>query len=309
MQMLDSAIGGTRSAFISLEGLSVGDAFGEMFFALPVRDIRERRLPPGPWRWTDDTHMALSIVEILARYGRIEQDALAESFASRFSQEPWRGYGMGAAQLLARIGAGGDWRKEAPRLFRSGSFGNGGAMRAAPIGAYFRGDAKKAAHEARLAAEITHGHIDGQAGAMAIAAAAALTAAGEGGDAAQLLSTVAKLLPACATREGIERAREIPHTDTGRAVLELGTGQRLSAQDTVPFCLWCAVHHRRDFSSALWQTVAGLGDRDTTCAIVGGIVASSVGGVPAEWVRRREPLPDLHLEDKVSPQMRRRPQR
>jgi ADP-ribosylglycohydrolase len=285
-----------QSAFISLEGLSVGDAFGEMFFALPVKDMQERRLPPGPWRWTDDTHMALSIVEVLMCHGRIEQDVLAQAFARRFTQEPWRGYGMGAAQLLTRINAGCRWREEAPKVFGSGSFGNGGAMRVAPIGAYFIGDASRAAHEARLAAQITHGHLDGQAGAMAVAAAAAWLAAGDDRATEDLLSVVAKLLPNCATREGIEHACEIPPTDHARAVRELGTGHRISAQDTVPFCLWCAFHQRADFSAALWQTVTGLGDCDTTCAIVGGIVASAVGGAPAEWVKRREPLPDLCIK-------------
>ncbi|HEX9595880.1 MAG TPA: ADP-ribosylglycohydrolase family protein, partial [Anaerolineales bacterium] len=61
--------------------------------------------------------------------------------------------------------------------------------------------------------------------------------------------------------------------------------------DTVPFCLWSAAHNLDNYEEALWQTVAGLGDRDTTCAIVGGIVALSSGNVPLAWVRRREALP------------------
>jgi ADP-ribosylglycohydrolase len=298
-----------QSALVSLEGLSVGDAFGELYFALPVADIRERRLPPGPWRWTDDTHMALSVVETLARHGRIEQDALGETFARRYAEEPWRGYGTGAAQLLTRINNGGHWRDAAPKLFGSGSFGNGGAMRAAPIGAYFADDAPHAAQEARLAAQITHGHIDGQAGAMAVAAAAAWLAAGDDREAGELLSAVTELLPDCATREGIERAREVPAADHERAVRELGTGQRVSAQDTVPYCLWCAFHNRGDFSAALWQAVAGLGDRDTTCAIVGGIVAAAVGGAPASWVKRREPLPEAFCQSLDFTAKTRRPQR
>jgi ADP-ribosylglycohydrolase len=74
----------------------------------------------------------------------------------------------------------------------------------------------------------------------------------------------------------------------------LGSGWEVTAQDTVPFVLWCAGTHLADYTEALWTTVSGLGDRDTTCAIVGGIVAAHVGlkGLPAEWLRRREPLPD-----------------
>jgi ADP-ribosylglycohydrolase len=57
--------------------------------------------------------------------------------------------------------------------------------------------------------------------------------------------------------------------------------------------LWCAAQRLRDYESALWLTVAALGDRDTTCAMVGGIVACHTGaaGLPAEWLAHREPLP------------------
>src|SRR5262245_16820376 len=84
----------------SLIGLSVGDAFGQalMFSTAHPRD--EAVLPPGPWPWTDDTHMALSIIEVLERSGTIDQDSLARLFARRFSEEPHRGYGGGAFRLL-----------------------------------------------------------------------------------------------------------------------------------------------------------------------------------------------------------------
>jgi ADP-ribosylglycohydrolase len=71
----------------------------------------------------------------------------------------------------------------------------------------------------------------------------------------------------------------------------LGTGQQISAQDTVPFCIWCAAYHLDDYAEALWHTVSGLGDRDTTCAIVGGIVALSAKNIPLDWIEHREPLP------------------
>lgn len=61
--------------------------------------------------------------------------------------------------------------------------------------------------------------------------------------------------------------------------------------DTVPFCMWCAARHLFDFEEAMWTTVAGLGDRDTTCAIVGGIVAMSTAKpIPEAWKKSREKL-------------------
>jgi ADP-ribosylglycohydrolase len=78
----------TNNAILSLEGLSVGDAFGEMFFnPAAVDNIRKRQLPGGIWRWTDDTHMAISITEMLIELGAIQQDALVRRFAHRLMHD------------------------------------------------------------------------------------------------------------------------------------------------------------------------------------------------------------------------------
>ncbi len=54
-----------------------------------------------------------------------------------------------------------------------------------------------------------------------------------------------------------------------------------------------------NYVAALWCTADGLGDLDTNCAIVGGIVAAWVGqaGLPADWLARREPLPVWALRE------------
>lgn len=279
-----------RKALLSLDGLSVGDAFGERFFSIsPPRSSTE--LPPGPWRWTDDTHMALSIVEVLRIFGRIEQDALAKAFARRFTEDPHRGYASGAMRLLRQVARGADWREVSPRLFGTGSYGNGAAMRVAPVGAFFYDDLRQAAEEARLSAVVTHAHIEAQAGAMAVAVAAALAARGPRPAGGDFLREVLPFVPESLTKERLRKAMEIPSDELEEAVRQLGSGSEVSAQDTVPFCLWSAASHLEDFETALWWTARGGGDCDTTCAIVGGIVALSSPGIPAVWLARREPLP------------------
>src|SRR4051794_2904460 len=83
-------------ALCSLDGLSIGDAFGQRFFAFALRDqldeiVAGRVLPPPPWNFTHDTQMALSIVDTLREHGRIDQDYLAHSLAHGFDRA--RGYG------------------------------------------------------------------------------------------------------------------------------------------------------------------------------------------------------------------------
>src|SRR5262245_41447288 len=105
-------------ARVSLEGLSVGDALGNRFFSEPetvARLIALRALPAGPWRYSDDTEMALSIVAVLARHGEIEPHALAGSFGEHF--DPTRAYGGAMYDLLPQYRAGVSWRVAAPRLF------------------------------------------------------------------------------------------------------------------------------------------------------------------------------------------------
>jgi ADP-ribosylglycohydrolase len=283
-------------ALQSLEGLSVGDAFGEQVvadLAGAFTRLQQRAVLPGPWRYTDDTVMAISIVETLHEHGRIDQDALARRFGQRFGMDPWRGYGLMAQAILAEIARGRDWREVSRAPFGgAGSMGNGGAMRAAPIGAYFAGDLDAAAREARLAAEVTHAHLEGQVGAMAVAAAAAWVAAAPF-EPDGFFDAVLGVLPASQTRDAIARAAGLgADVDTIEAVGVLGNGLRVTAQDTVPFALWCARHSLRDYAGALWKAVSHFGDCDTLCAIVGGITALHPGapGIPDDWSRRREPL-------------------
>lgn len=282
----------SEKALVSLDGLSVGDGFGETFFETPLSMIQDHRLPSAPWRWTDDTHMAISVVQTLFRHGRIDQDTLADLFAERFLRDSDRGYGGGAIRLLFEISRGGDWRDLSPKLFGGGSYGNGAAMRVAPLGGYYAGDPSRAADEAAASAQVTHSHSEGIAGAIAVAVAAALVADErvEPGD--SLLHKTLVYIPQSTVAERIQTLIEKEPATAIDAAKLVGSGGRISAQDTVPFCLWCAGVHLDDFESALWSAVSAGGDMDTTCAIIGGIVALS-SPPSEEWVSRREPLPPL----------------
>ncbi len=281
----------TPEMLLSLDGLSTGDAFGEQFFKTKNRSrIPRRELPPGIWHWTDDTHMALSIVEMLTEEGTIVPDILAKKFAYRYSREPQRGYGKGAARILKMIEDGQDWREASRAVFDGGSYGNGAAMRVAPLGAFFKDAPQTIVEEAKKSAMITHAHPEGQAGAIAVALAASLAAKGMLAEPHKFFAEVLRYLPDSQVKRQIRIAREIEGNNVAHAARLLGTGQRASAQDTVPFCLWCAAHYGDSYENALWTVVAQRGDLDTLGAIVGGVVALHVGQVPETWLNHREPL-------------------
>ncbi len=286
-------------ARLSLEGLAIGDAFGEMlaYQCASARERVDRGLSAGPWFHTDDTEMALGIFEVLRRRGSIDPNELALVFSERFRREPERGYGTMARVILRAILAGERWQRAAASAFGgSGSLGNGAAMRVAPLGAYFAEDLDTCLRaEAVLSAGVTHAHREGITGAIAIATAAAmawrLRDVPKAQAATELLQAVYDRTPDGETRVGIARAQTLPFfTAPQVAARVLGNGSAVTAPDTVPYVLWSAAKHLDDFREALVSTVTGDGDCDTNCAMVGGIVALYAGwaSVPEDWQAARE---------------------
>jgi ADP-ribosylglycohydrolase len=283
----------------SLDGLSCGEAFatarGDL--SLPV------------WPTTDDTEQAAAIVEVLEKHGAINQDVLARRFAERYAADPSRGYGPNAVAMLRDIGRGVPWRRAALRPvvgqaslwqrvkyalgFTSGpgSFGNGAAMRAAPVGAFFAGDPEeRVLSEARRSAEVTHAHPEGVAGAVAVTVAAARAALGDAGR--DGLKNAMYRTPHGPTRDRLGAALLLPADTSPEAAADaLGRGEPITSAETVPFALWCTARFAPDYEAAVRAAQSVGGDSDTLCAIVGGIVACYPAAViPPEWLAKREPV-------------------
>lgn len=286
---------------LSLEGLGLGDALGEMLSYqahTAPRRLTEGNLTAGPWFHTDDTEMAISVVHVLKSHGHEDQDALAKRFARRFERDPERGYGKMTRIQMREIMAGAKWRDTAANAFGGqGSMGNGSAMRVAPLGAYFADDLERCVKEVEASSLVTHTHPEGVAGAIAIAVAAAkawqLRNDAASNRVQSLFEEVLRHTAESKVRRGVLLASttppEIPLTDVARA---LGNGSLVTAPDTVPFCIWMAAHHLDRFVDALGKTISVGGDCDTNAAIVGGIVALSAGreSIPVEWLKAREPV-------------------
>lgn len=281
---------GRVDALRSLRGLSVGDAYGQSLvlraFRMPVGEA------PGSWPWTDGTHTALSVVEALLAKGALDPDPLSVALARRYGQEPHRGYAVGAVTVFEGLLSGEHWSRVAPSLFGDqGSYGSGAAQRAAPLGAFFAGDPPRAALEIDRSSVVTHSHLEGRVGAVAVAVAAAMLATPDPPRGDALLRAVAGGLPKSRTRAGIEAAVRFSAADADGAARALGTGRHLTSVDTVPFCLWAVARHGRHYERALTLACERPGAQDAVGAIVGGLSVLLDHRIPPEWLRLREPLP------------------
>src|SRR4051812_8484757 len=103
---------------------------------LALKSVPE--LISGDWevgRFTDDTQMLLCVAEWLAEEPKPGAKNLLHRFAKAY--ESWRHYGPGTRLILESFASAGEnWSKLATAMFPQGSYGNGSAMRVAPVGLF-----------------------------------------------------------------------------------------------------------------------------------------------------------------------------
>ncbi len=283
----------------SLKGLSIGDAFGESFFGETdkmLNHIKTKTIPSTSWDFTDDTVMAIAVFEQLEKNKTIIPEELAKLFVENHDKDPNRGYGATARRILREIGEGGDWKSISESVFEGmGSMGNGAAMRVSPIGAYYYQDFEKIKRLTTLSAKITHTNIEAITGALAVSIGTAIATDIKLNNKVitphDFIHKILTELPTSDTKSKIQKSLAVPYSyriDTVKTIL--GNGSKILAQDTVPFSIWCAAHNLASFENALWKAVSILGDRDTICAIVGGItiMSSKKNTIPKLWLKSIE---------------------
>jgi poly(ADP-ribose) glycohydrolase ARH3 len=270
-------------------GLATGDALGAPYEGGLLERLVWRfigRTSDGCLRWTDDTQMALDLVESLLDENGICQESLAKRFACSYRWS--RGYGSGAARVLKRIRRGETWESATKAVYAEGSCGNGAAMRAPVLALFFAGDRDGWLAAARASAQVTHAHQLGIEGAVLIAIAA--HALLQGRPAAQLPDIVRA---ECVTPEISERMKTVANwiepeeTPSPRDVAtKLGNG--ITAPTSCPTALFVALRHMNtSFEEMMDFIIACRGDVDTI-----GATAGALWGI----VNGAERLPQVRLE-------------
>ncbi|MEN2400836.1 ADP-ribosylglycohydrolase family protein [Flavobacterium sp. MC2016-06] len=285
----------------SLLGVSVGDAFGDSFFGdldIISESIYLRQIPETKWEFTDDTVMSIAVFEELERNGDINQENLLKQFCINHDLDTNRGYGATLRRLLREVQNGENWHEVSKRAFEGqGSMGNGAAMRVCPIGAFHFDNFQKVKELSIKSAEITHSNIEAITGAIAIAIGTALTTQMKFDRCiltpTDFIDKILKELPDSDTKSKISKSKSVSynyHIETVKSIL--GNGINMTAQDTVPFAIWCTAYNLQNFEEGLWKAVSILGDRDTICAIVGGmsIMSSDDLNIPYSWTNSVESI-------------------
>jgi ADP-ribosylglycohydrolase len=246
-------------------GVIAGDIIGSIYEHGPTKSADFPLFHPA-CRFTDDT--VLTIATASAILEGTSYEAAYRRFGRRY---PNAGYGGSFYQWL---------RDPDPAPY--GSYGNGSAMRVAPVGLAF--DSRETVlREAERSAVVTHNHPEGVKGAQATALAVFLARSG---------------FPKEAIREELEARFDY---DLHQTVEEIRPDYRfdVSCQGSVPQAI-AAFLDSTSVEDAIRLAVSLGGDSDTQAAIAGGIAHAFYGDVPetiAGPVRARLPQEFLEIID------------
>lgn len=267
-----------------LLGLAVGDALGAHFEGRAAA-FMERTYssaqelidnpPPGELWYTDDTQMMIGVAQTLVECGHIDDQVLCRHFAANFL--PQRGYGRGARLVLEAMVDGHDHQYLAENLFPGGSFGNGAAMRVAPIGLMFRDNHDELWEQARLSSLPTHVHPHGVEGAQVIAMAVALASKSEAFDREAFFYEVSQRCTSLEFRGPLARAAKL---DDLRDLGLFGNG--IEATDSVVTAVASFGLTPNSFAETIGNAILLGGDTDTLAAMAGAISGAYLGvqGIP-----------------------------
>jgi poly(ADP-ribose) glycohydrolase ARH3 len=277
-----------------LFGLAVGDALGGKFEAQAADAIRARfptvesliTYPQEEIWYTDDTQMAIGVSEALIESGEIVEEVLCRAFVANYL--PSRGYGRGARAVLDAMEDGRDYRQVAEQHFSGGSFGNGAAMRVAPIGLVFRDDHQRLWDQARLSALPTHLHPLGIEGAQLLALAVALCSRMGKFDHTVFF---AELLGACTSEEYRSKIEAAAGVQAPKDLARLGN--RVEALHSVPTAIASFALSPDSFEATVSNVIFLGGDTDTLAAMAGALSGAYIGAgrLPAHLVGLLESSP------------------
>lgn len=252
-----------------------------------VREMLDARLGRGTY--TDDTQMMIALAESLLACGGFDGEDLARRFLAHY--DPSRGYGRGTQVAFKHLREGMAWQEAGSGIFGGGSYGNGAAMRIAPVGLFYYDDPYELRRVAYLSSQITHGHSLGKESAALQAFAVARALLADPGTPLDLRAFLGDLRAfvepeAEALVERLNRIAEFLEALPDRETVIATLGHDSRGFASVPTAIYAFLAHWDSFEEAVVYAVGLGGDTDTIGAMAGAIAGAlhGVRGIPDRWL-------------------------
>ena len=273
-----------------LLGLCLADAIGAIYEGIRREDVRQEFSSPAellsasrPLTYTDDGEMCLALARYLGKVSTIAPAQLMAEFVKAYSS--WRGYGHGTQTLIDAYRYQIDWNHLAQTMFPGGSYGNGAAMRSAPVGLRYFADHATIWQQAERSAYPTHRNELAIEGAQLIALATSL---------AIELPTITpqviadQLRPFCKTITFQKKLDGLASVHCDADIDSLGNG--IEAHESVVTALAAFSLHSSDYQQAIATAIWQGGDTDTIAAMTGALSGARLtnSALPTEVLQRLE---------------------
>jgi ADP-ribosyl-[dinitrogen reductase] hydrolase len=283
----------------TLVGCAIGDALGNPFEMKPAASPSLKQWDGlfkaggtfwegSPGQYTDDTLMSIALSSSLLEKQGFDAQHVAAQYLAWYNSGNTRGIGMTTASAIARLKLGADWQESGLTHSGDGSpaSGNGTAMRASPIGLFYRNDLENLVKSAITDASITHNSHEPKVGSVAVALATAFLANGTHNQ-VSVLEEVRDIISDSVVKDKLTLALDfirapLKQPSDSTALAAIGTSGYVA--ETVGAAFYCFAA-TDNFKDAVVMAVKAGGDTDTTAAVVGALAGTYYGleGIPSEY--------------------------
>ena len=273
-----------------LLGAAVGDALGANFEGLPRIETGWIEVE-GLLRYTDDTEMTIGVAESLIANRGFNGEHMAWTFIKNY--DPSRGYGPGPPRVFRWIRSGVSWREAARRLYGGmGSFGNGAAMRIAPVALLYYDDDEKLRETATAVSEITHTHPLGIEGAVlqAYSIAQALKTEPNKLEPTEFVEKLQQFTESPVYLEKLKTMKRLLASEAPRIQVIRELGHSVEAFNSVPTAIYSFLKNHKNFAEAILYAISLGGDTDTIASMTGANAGAHKGveAIPETWLKNLE---------------------
>lgn len=255
-----------------------------------LRDFQVAQCGPGFGCYTDDTEMTLALACSILQTGGVSGADCAAAYAQAFT--PQRGYGRSAVQVMTALRQGANWQQTGTMLFKDGSFGNGAAMRIAPVGLlYGHLDYALLDKKVKAAVLMTHTHAEAVEAALLQARAIGMLLQEDAlPDGEKFLERLRSYAPESILNGKLRLLQQLLGQQASAADIVSAFGCGVRSADSWPPALWAALRYGDDPQEAIIQAVNLGGDTDTIGAMTGALVGALQGNhwFPSRWFERLE---------------------
>lgn len=292
----------------TLVGCAIGDALGNPFEMWSTEKIASQNwdglFKDGGTFWkgkagqyTDDTLMSRYLAQSIIDNKGFDVEKVAQEYLAWYNTGNTRGIGNTTATAMENLKAGKAHYESG--LVSNTAAGNGTAMRATPIGLWYRHDHKRLVDAAWYDAKITHNSEEPKMGSIAVAVATSMLANDwsiEG-----VLKHIPNIVENSDVKMKLILANEFLNENVSSDLALQHIGVSGYVADTVGAAFYC-LGRATSFKETVVMAVKAGGDTDTIAAIAGALAGTYYGldAIPDEYKNQVEDFQLLQdLTDKL----------